>query len=336
MKNKLLAAAGAATLALTMSATASFAGYMQPGETMGVSLISPLPEGVFFADLEDYGGQGNTPVHIGVNIPVLIWSTPWTFANSRLEMIAAVPFAHIDGGGLDRVGAITYALGPMLAHDFGGGLTGGIAGLIRTPDPSQNLAAISGRRTVEADFRQSAQYVSPTGILGGLTFIENAAFTTGFGASGLVAGQNDMFAGDFTIEKTFDKLTIGFTGFGNIRHEHDRFAPRNKNVEARWLDRLRLREVHADRHRDARHHQQRQLDGSGRERRRDPRLDPPDRSAVCRSGAGRRSSPATDPIGFGRSHEIVRSRRLPAIRQAIFVRAAYGRTDVDSEWLREA
>jgi hypothetical protein len=230
MKTKILAAAGAA-FALAMSASASFAGYVQPGETMGVSLNSPLPEGVFFADLEDYGGQSGTPVHVGVNIPVLIWSTPWSFYNTRLQFLLAVPFAHIDGGGLDRVGAATYAFGPQLTHDFGNGLTGGVSAFVRTPDPSQNIEAITGRRAVEADFRESLQYTTPAnGPLGGLTFIENGAITTGFGTPGNIAGQNDMFWGDFTIEKTFNKLTIGFTGFGNI-DINTIAGPRTRNVE---------------------------------------------------------------------------------------------------------
>ena len=238
---------GAATFALSMSATLAHAGYMQPGETMGVSLVSPLPEGVFFADLEDYGrSPGIAPpnnVGIGVNIPVLIWSTPISFYNTRLEMIAAVPFAHVDGAGLDRFGAITYALGPLLAHDFGGGLTGGIGALARSPDPSPNIQDISGRTRPGVDVRQSLQYKIPTGPFSGITLIQNAAYTsclcsqgpTTLTSDGLLATvQNDLFAGDFTAEKSFDKFTIGFTGYGNIdTNNMARLAgtnPREKNV----------------------------------------------------------------------------------------------------------
>ncbi len=226
MQTKILAATAA--LALSLSATASNAGYMQPGETMGVSLVSPLPEGVFFADLENYGRSPNLvpgrSVGLGVNIPVIIWSTPISFYNTRLEFLAALPFAHVDGGGLDRFGAITYALGPMLAHDFGGGLTGGVGALLRTPDPSQNIQDLSGRTRPGVDVRQSLQYKVPTGPFEGITLIENASFSSclcssaqGITGDGLlVATQNDMFAGDFTAEKTFGKFTIGFTGYGNI------------------------------------------------------------------------------------------------------------------------
>lgn len=220
MKTKILAA-GAAAFALTMSATASYAGFMIPGETMGVSLDSPLPEGVFFADLETYGRGDNQPQqNVGVNIPVIIWSTPFSFYNTRLEFLAAFPFAHFDTSapavGLNTTAFATWAFGPILAHDFGNGLTGGVSAFVRTPAAS--TALLGAYNTTEADFRQSMQYAipgnGPFGFLGGLTFIENAAFTTGFGQQ--FASQNDMFAGDFALEKTFGKFTIGFTGFGNI------------------------------------------------------------------------------------------------------------------------
>ena len=251
MKNKVLAVAGAAALAVSMSASASYAGYMEPGETMGVSLLSPLPEGVFFADLEDYGrSPGIVPgahVGLGVNIPVIIWSTPFSFYNTRLEFIVATPFAHVDGAGLDRIGAITVGAGPLLAHDFGNGLTGGIGALFRTPDASANIQDLSGRTASEVDIRQSLQYAIKGGQFDGITIIENAAFTTCFcsnygpttvTANGLagVLVQNDLFAGDFAIEKTLGKLTFGFTGFGNIDTDQRRgilagtVNPREANV----------------------------------------------------------------------------------------------------------
>ncbi len=262
MNNKMVAVAGAAVLALSMSASVSHAGYMDPGETMGVSLLSPLPEGVYFADLENYGrskltgpaapGAASPTVGLGVNIPVILWSTPFSFYNSRLEFITALPFAHLDGGGLDRVGAITFAAGPLLAHDFGNGLTGGIGALFRSPDPSSNIQTLTGRTAAAFDIRESLQYVVKGGTFDGITLIQNAAFTSvfksGYGPTVLAsdgtfeAPQNDLFAGDFTIEKTFGKLTAGFTGFGNIDTNQRKAAafvdplnPREANVEVGGL-----------------------------------------------------------------------------------------------------
>src|SRR5258708_1694911 len=100
MKNKILAAVGAAALAFTMSGTAEAQIVAQPCETCGVALGAPLPEGVFFVDLESYGQRDGQPNRLGVNIPLSVWSTPFSFYNTRLEVIAAIPvFTHIDGGG---------------------------------------------------------------------------------------------------------------------------------------------------------------------------------------------------------------------------------------------
>ncbi len=230
MQTKVLSTIGAAALALSLSATASYAGYMQPGETMGLSLISPLPEGVFAADLESYGRSkpagSPTNLDIGVNIPVLIWSTPITFYNTRLEILAGIPFAHVDGSGLDRFGAVGAALGPLLAHDFGNGLTGGFGALVRTPDLSSNIQDLSGRTGPAIDVRESLMYKIPgNGPFGGISLMQNTAYTTTFKKQGattitsdglLARPQNDLFAADFTAEKTFGKFTIGFVGYGNI------------------------------------------------------------------------------------------------------------------------
>ena len=210
--NKTAAKLTTAILAFGLTTSISHAGYFVPGETMGTSLDSPLPEGVFAVDLEEYGRsdvQNAATANVGVNIPVLIWSTPYTFYGNRLEILAAFPFAHLDGA-INRIGAVTYALGPILGHDFGGGLTGGVSAFIRSPSPSQNILAIDGRNRIEGDFRESLQYTTASGY----TFIENLGITTAFNNSAASLLQNDFIAGDFTAEKTFDKLTIGFTGYG--------------------------------------------------------------------------------------------------------------------------
>src|ERR1700722_12833422 len=113
MKNKLIAAVGAASLSLCISASASHAASLEPGETMGLAALSPLPEGVYALDDESYGGA-NSSQHIGVNIPVLVWSTPWLLANTRVEFIVAQPWAHLDGNApnsINHVGLITTLYG---------------------------------------------------------------------------------------------------------------------------------------------------------------------------------------------------------------------------------
>ena len=218
VKNKTAMKLATAVVALGLTTSISHAGYFLPGETMGTSLDSPLPEGVFAVDLESYGRadqQTAATSNVGVNIPVLVWSTPYTFYGNRLEFLVALPFAHLDGA-VNRVGAITYAFGPIIGHDFGGGLTGGLSAFVRTPTPSQNILALDGRTVAEGDFRESLRY----DMAGGWAIMENAGITTSFNHSSLSLGQNDFIAGDFTIQKTFEKLTLGFTGYGTTDLEN--------------------------------------------------------------------------------------------------------------------
>ena len=240
-KQSMRAAAGAAVLSMTLSASSAFAGYMVPGETMGISALSPLPEGLFLVDTNNYGRGDNAAGGSGVAIPIFVYSTPFTYESTRLEFAVALPFAYLDHAGPTAGGvhAITYAAGPLLAHDFGHGLTGGLGVLFRSGDPDYSFSQqVDGRTVFEFDIRESLQYIySGPGVFNGVTFIENAAYTTpatsNYGpttASGAPV-QNNFFAGDFTMEKTFDKLTVGFTGYGNIDTDNRNLGGKVSNVE---------------------------------------------------------------------------------------------------------
>ena len=178
MKNKLMAAVGAAALAFTMSGTAKAQIVAEPCETCGVALGAPLPEGVFFVDNENYGQRDGQNNRLGVNIPITVWSTPFTFYNTRLEVLAAVPvFTHIDGGGpgaLNRVDLYSQAIIFAFAHDFGNGFNA----------------------TVTANYG---------GNLGGKTTTRDA-----FGNP--TAGFDDNIFIDYTLTKKFNKFEIGVIG----------------------------------------------------------------------------------------------------------------------------
>ena len=215
MKNKILAAVGAAALAFTMSGTAEAQIVAQPCETCGVALGAPLPEGVFFVDLESYGQRDGQPNRLGVNIPLSVWSTPFSFYNTRLEVIAAIPvFTHIDGGGpngLNRVDVYSQALLFVLAHDFGNGFNAAIVAGPRGQDNFTN----AGRGTL-ADLRASISYVKDGfnatvtanygGNLGGVTTARDA-----FGTP--TAGFDDNIFIDYTLTKKFNKFEVGVIGY---------------------------------------------------------------------------------------------------------------------------
>ena len=202
MKNKLLATVGAACLALCASASVSYAASLLPGETMGLAALSPLPEGIYALDLESYGGTSTQ--RVGVNIPIAVWSTPWTFANTRVEFIGAVPFAHLDGT-TNHTGLITPLYGAIFGHDFGGGLTGGVLIGLRGEDPDAKLQAATGRSTLQGDFRGGLYYSHD-----GWNLAATGWVTSSFGANN---ANNDAAGVDYSITRTFDKFEVGFVGY---------------------------------------------------------------------------------------------------------------------------
>ncbi len=87
-----LAAFGAVSLC-TLSGAALAGSISQPGEIVGYSW-APLPQGLYFADTGSYGNTRSFGAYngeLGVNIPVIVWSTPWDFLGGHVEAYVAVP-----------------------------------------------------------------------------------------------------------------------------------------------------------------------------------------------------------------------------------------------------
>lgn len=97
-----LALAGAISVS-AMTETAQAGSITQPGELVGYTW-APLPQGIYFATTGSYGNTRGAPytVEEGVNVPVMIWSTPWTVFGARIEAYVAVPSAYVGvrGGGV--------------------------------------------------------------------------------------------------------------------------------------------------------------------------------------------------------------------------------------------
>ena len=178
-----------------------------------MALGAPLPEGVFFVDLEDYGKRDGQANRLGVNVPITAWSTPFSFYNTRLEVLAAIPvFTHIDGPTLNRVDlysqAILFAPRPRSSATASTPASSP-ARVARTTSPRPVAGAI-------ADIRGSLSYVKDGfnatvtanygGNLGGKTTQFNA-----FGQG--VAGFDDNIFIDGTITKKFGKFEIGVVGY---------------------------------------------------------------------------------------------------------------------------
>jgi hypothetical protein len=64
----------------------------QPGETVGLASGAPLPQGLYFVNTGDRGRRSDpADTSVGVDIPVLAWSTPWTILGGRVQFLIAGP-----------------------------------------------------------------------------------------------------------------------------------------------------------------------------------------------------------------------------------------------------
>ena len=199
------------------------------GWTADLQLATPLPEGIFFIDTGTYLERtptNNYPtIDAGVNLPVLIWSTPVTFLGGRLEAIATAPEAAVGvnpggGPGSAYFRAMYNPAGLVgMAWDLGGGFTVSdfVGGFIPVNTEVGNIGNLG----------------SPVGGLGGnfWTFIELAAIAynhdgwslsaNGFyGHSGNdvstgLYNQPDTLSVDFAATKHFGKVEIGLVGYAS-------------------------------------------------------------------------------------------------------------------------
>lgn len=116
-----------ALLSAVVVAAASTAAHAAPvteaGETIGLALGAALPEGVYFVDTASYLSRSNSKISAVVNIPVVAWSTPWTFLNGRIEAYVAVPEDTLSVSGAAGSGSGFYnpALLVGEAWDLGSG-----------------------------------------------------------------------------------------------------------------------------------------------------------------------------------------------------------------------
>jgi len=95
MNSKLMKMAAAGALSCCI-ATSAFAGSVtQPGETVGLASGAPLPQGLYFVNTGDWGNRSGVDTSLGVDIPVLAWSTPWTIFGGRVQFLIAGPVVEV-------------------------------------------------------------------------------------------------------------------------------------------------------------------------------------------------------------------------------------------------
>ena len=92
MNSKFAKLVATGVLSLCTAASALAGSVTQPGETVGLAVGAPLPQGLYFVNTGDWGRRSDpADVSVGVDIPVLAWSTPWTILGGRVQFLLAGP-----------------------------------------------------------------------------------------------------------------------------------------------------------------------------------------------------------------------------------------------------
>lgn len=207
-----------AVAALALTSGAAVAGSVsQPGETVGVDLATPLPEGVYFANTASVGGRpqndngfGGGTTYEGVNIPVIIWSTPWTILGGRIELLGAAPELYVGNHyqGVSNTGMYNPFLAATIAWSLGNGFSVSyLAGAYIGIDGGEFGSAFN-----QSTFRQD---LSVAWHGNGWNLATNARFG--------IVGENqtthltnpDYFNYEISLTRSFGKWEVGPVGFGS-------------------------------------------------------------------------------------------------------------------------
>jgi hypothetical protein len=97
MSSKWTKLAAACALSLCTAVPALAGSVTQPGETVGLNVGAPLPQGWYAINTVDWGCRNTNPQHTctGLTIPVVAWSTPWTLFGGRVQFLAAWPAVEV-------------------------------------------------------------------------------------------------------------------------------------------------------------------------------------------------------------------------------------------------
>ena len=113
-----LMAVSALSFGITTSALAG--SVTQPGETVGLAVGAPLPEGLYFVNTTDWGNRSGVDTAVGVTIPVIAWATPWYLFGGRIQFVLAAPLAEVGVHGTNYLrGVYNPLVSGQLAWDLG-------------------------------------------------------------------------------------------------------------------------------------------------------------------------------------------------------------------------
>jgi len=113
MNSKFAKLVTAGVLSLCTAASAFAGSVTQPGETVGLAVGAPLPQGLYFVNTGDWGRRSDpADVSSGLDIPVLAWSTPWMILGGRVQFLLAGPVVEV---GVHHANYLRGVFNPLIA-----------------------------------------------------------------------------------------------------------------------------------------------------------------------------------------------------------------------------
>jgi hypothetical protein len=202
-----------------------------PGETAGLDLATPLPEGLYFADIGSVGnlrgGTGDSA--FDYNVPALIWSTPATILGGRLTFLGALPEVSVSTqSGLYARGLYNPLLAGQLRWSLGGGfsvsyLTGAYIGITGT-DLYDAGALFQKDPINESTFYQvlglawhGDGWNATANLKYGMVFDNQTTSSTLLASLFVAPKQNsNFFIYDLGLTKTLGKWEVGMVAYGSV------------------------------------------------------------------------------------------------------------------------
>jgi Putative MetA-pathway of phenol degradation len=220
VKNTLAQAGFAAICAISLSTavsgTAMAGSVTYPGELVGIS-FAPLPEGVYAVNTSSFANDRavGDKSSIYVDIPVIAWSTPWTFLGGRVEAYVAGPFVGVYAPGVYTNDFYNPFVAVGEAWDLGHGFY--VAEFVGSYLPIDNFL---GQNYFTPNNRFAIGYTGDGwDLTAHTTFgLRTNDISTSFGdANPMVAGTHgyDYFNLDLTATKKLGKWEVGPVAFGS-------------------------------------------------------------------------------------------------------------------------
>ena len=199
-----------------------------PGWTVGIALGGPLPEGVYFINNASAGGWrgvDDSKSTLGIDIPLLAWSTGWTLpGGGHVEGLLAAP---IVSGGIPQLPSAGYPgwagrdytefYNPVgfigAAWDLGGGF--GFSAFVGGWAPADNQLRQFGFDSWVLSERVNLAYgANGWKLAANLAFGQpaNTQVTTILGTGQILP---DYINYDLTATKTIGKWEVGLVAFGS-------------------------------------------------------------------------------------------------------------------------